>query len=89
MERDLAVDIECALDFNTGREPIWTVADLPLIMGVSSNSLAVATNGKRFTGEYGIAMLDPWIAGPNYYSIWSAEQENSPPVDLLMSLPRL
>ena len=66
--------IEGALDFNTGREPIWTVADLPLIMGVSSNSLAVATNGKRFTGEPGIAMLDPWIAGPNYYSIWSAEQ---------------
>ena len=62
------------LDFNTGREPIWTVADLPLIMGVSSNSLAVAVTGKRFTGEYGIAMLDPWIAGPNYYSIWSAEQ---------------
>ena len=66
--------IEGQLDFNTGREPIWTVADLPLIMGVSSNSLAVAKNGKRFTGEYGIAMLDPWIAGPNYYSIWSAEQ---------------
>ena len=66
--------VEGALDFNTGREPIWTVADLPLIMGVSSNSLAVAPNGKRFTGEPGIAMLDPWIAGPNYYSIWSAEQ---------------
>ncbi len=66
--------VEGALDFNTGREPIWTVADLPLIMGVSSNSLAVATNGKRFTGEPGIAMLDPWIAGPNYYSIWSTEQ---------------
>lgn len=66
--------VEGALDFNTGREPIWTVADLPLIMGVSSNSLAVASNGKRFTGEPGIAMLDPWIAGPNYYSIWSAEQ---------------
>ena len=66
--------IEGMLSFDTGREPIWTVADLPLIMGVSSNSLAVAKNGKRFTGEYGIAMLDPWIAGPNYYSIWSAEQ---------------
>lgn len=66
--------VEGALDFNTGREPIWTVADLPLIMGVSSNSLAVAPTGKRFTGEPGIAMLDPWIAGPNYYSIWSAEQ---------------
>ena len=65
---------EGTLDFNTGREAIWTVADLPLIMGVSANSLAVGMDGKRFTSETGIAMLDPWIAGPNYYSIWSAEQ---------------
>ena len=66
--------IEGQLDFNTGREPIWTVADLPLQLGVSANSLAVTVNGKRFTSESGIAMLDPWIAGPNYYSIWSTEQ---------------
>ena len=66
--------IEGLLDFNTGREPIWTVADLPLQLGVSANSLAVDVNGKRFTSETGIAMLDPWIAGPNYYSIWSTEQ---------------
>ena len=65
---------EGTLDFNTGREAIWTVADLPLMMGVSANSLAVGMDGKRFTSETGIAMLDPWIAGPNYYSIWSAEQ---------------
>lgn len=68
--------IEGTLDFNTGRERRWTVADLPLIMGVSADSLAVAPNGKRFTSETGIAMLDPWIAGPNYFSIWSAEQIN-------------
>lgn len=66
--------LEGTLDFNTGREAIWTVADLPLIMGVSANSLAVGMDGQRFTSETGIAMLDPWIAGPNYYSIWSAEQ---------------
>lgn len=66
--------LEGTLDFNTGRECIWTVADLPLVMGVSANSLAVAPNAKRFTSETGIAMLDPWIAGPKYYSIWSAEQ---------------
>lgn len=62
------------LDFNTGRESRWTVADLPLMMGVSADSLAVGMDGKRFTSETGIAMLDPWIAGPNYFSIWSAEQ---------------
>ncbi len=65
------------LDFNTGREMRWTVADLPLMMGVSADSLAVGMNGKRFTSETGIAMLDPWIAGPNYFSIWSAEQVDS------------
>ena len=68
--------IEGTLDFNTGRECRWTVADLPLIMGVSADSLAVAVNGKRFTSETGIAMLDPWIAGPRYFSIWSTEQIN-------------
>lgn len=67
-------EIEGTLDFNTGRECRWTVADLPLIMGVSADSLAVGMDGKRFTSETGIAMLDPWIAGPNYFSIWSAEQ---------------
>ena len=66
--------LEGTLDFNTGRESIWTVADLPLVMGVSANSLAVGMDGKRFTSETGIAMLDPWIAGPNYFSIWSSEQ---------------
>ncbi len=66
--------IEGTLDFNTGRESRWTVADLPLIMGVSADSLAVAPTGKRFTSETGIAMLDPWLAGPTYFSIWSAEQ---------------
>ncbi|MBP3655731.1 MAG: FAD-binding protein [Clostridia bacterium] len=68
--------IEGTLDFNTGLECRWTVADLPLIMGVSADSLAVAPTGKRFTSETGIAMLDPWIAGPTYYSIWSTEQLN-------------
>lgn len=67
-------EIEGTLDFNTGRACRWTVADLPLIMGVSADSLAVGMDGKRFTSETGIAMLDPWIAGPNYFSIWSAEQ---------------
>lgn len=66
--------IEDTLDFNTGLECRWTVADLPLMLGVSADSLAVAPTGKRFTSETGIAMLDPWLAGPTYFSIWSAEQ---------------
>ena len=66
--------LEGTLSFDTGREIRWTVADLPHILGVSSDSLAVAPTGKRFTSETGIAMLDPWIDGPTYYSIWSTEQ---------------
>ena len=66
--------IEGTLSFDTGREIRWTVADLPHILGVSADSLAVAPTGKRFTSETGIAMLDPWLAGPTYYSIWSTEQ---------------
>lgn len=60
----------------SGTQSVWSVADLPMYMGISSNSLAVGMDGKRFAAETGIAMLDPWIAGPNYYSIWSADQIN-------------
>jgi fumarate reductase flavoprotein subunit len=45
-----------------------------MYLGISPNSLAVGKDGKRFTAETGVAMLDPWIAGPNFYSIWSAAQ---------------
>ncbi len=58
----------------SGVQLVWSVADLPTFLGISANSLAVAPTGKRFASETGIAMLDPWIAGPNYYSIWSTDQ---------------
>ncbi|WFF72236.1 FAD-dependent oxidoreductase [Proteiniclasticum sp. QWL-01] len=60
----------------TGKPEAWSVADLPMFMGISSDSLAVGLDGKRFASETGISMLDPWRAGPNYYSIWSTEQIN-------------
>ena len=49
---------------------------MPMFLGISNNSLAVDAQGKRFTAETGVAMLDPWIAGPNFYSIWSSDQLN-------------
>lgn len=58
----------------TGRQAVWTEGDFPANLGWSADSLAVDKNGNRFTSETGVAMLDPWIAGPNYYSIWSQEQ---------------
>ncbi len=57
-----------------GRPAWWTEADLPANLGWSANSLAVDKTGKRFAAETGVSFLDPWIAGPNYYSIWSQAQ---------------
>lgn len=58
----------------TGKPEAWSVADLPMFLGISPDSLAVGLDGKRFASETGISMLDPWRAGPNYYSIWSTQQ---------------
>lgn len=67
-------EIEGEIGNFSGVQRVWSVADLPMYLGISGNSLAVTTQGERFASETGIAMLDPWIAGPNYYSIWSTEQ---------------
>ncbi|WP_020613025.1 FAD-binding protein [Sediminispirochaeta bajacaliforniensis] len=69
-------EIEGAIGRFSGVQRVWSVADLPMYLGISGNSLAVGKDGKRFTAETGVAMLDPWIAGPNYYSIWSTDQIN-------------
>lgn len=69
--------VEGQKSFNTGRQCVWSVADLPMFLGITPNSLAVGVDGERFTAETGVAMLDPWIAGPNFYSIWSSDQINN------------
>ncbi len=66
--------VEGEKSFITGKQSVWSVADLPMFLGITPNSLAVAADGERFTAETGVAMLDSWIAGPNFYSIWSSEQ---------------
>jgi len=60
----------------SGVQRVWSVADIPMFLGISPNSLAVGGDGRRFTAETGVAMLDPWIADPTFYSIWSTEQLN-------------
>ncbi len=67
-------EIEGLIGSFSGVQSVWSVADMPMFLGISGNSLAVTVKGERFAAETGIAMLDPWIAGPTYYSIWSAEQ---------------
>lgn len=68
--------VEGQMSFNTGKQSVWSVADLPMFLGITPNSLAVNVDGERFTAETGVAMLDPWLAGPNFYSIWSSDQIN-------------
>lgn len=58
----------------TSRPAFWTEGDLPANLGWSADSLAVDVNGNRFTSETGVSFLDPWIAGPRFFSIWSQEQ---------------
>lgn len=63
-----------AIQSSTNRNMVWTEGDLPMYLGIAGNSLAVDSDGKRFASETGVAMLDPWKAGPTYYSIYSSEQ---------------
>ena len=58
------------------RDAYWTEGDLPTYLGWCFDSLAVDKHGERFTSETGVGMLDPWIAGPAFYSIWSDTQIN-------------
>lgn len=68
--------VENSISFITGKQNVWSASDIPMFLGISPNSLAVGMDGKRFTAETGVAMLDPWIAGPHFYSIWSTDQLN-------------
>ncbi len=66
--------VEGRMGLVSNRPAYWTEGDLPQNMGWNPASLAVDKNGERFTSEEGVSFLDPWIAGPNFYSIWSTEQ---------------
>ena len=66
--------VEGQIGARTGRPQVWSSGDLPLDMAISASSLAVDSHGQRFTTEEQVAMLNSWIAGPRFYSIWSSEQ---------------
>ena len=69
--------VEGKLGPRTGRPQKWSSGDLPLDMAIAVNSLAVNKHGERFTNEEQVSMLNSWIAGPRFYSIWSSEQIDS------------
>lgn len=66
--------VEGEVGARTGRPLVWSSGDLPLDMAIAANSLSVDKHGNRFTNEEQVAMLNSWIAGPRFYSIWSSTQ---------------
>ena len=68
--------VEGQMGMRTGRPLVWSSGDLPLDMAIAVNSLSVNKHGERFTNEEQVAMLNSWIAGPRFYSIWSSKQIN-------------
>ncbi len=63
--------IEGQTDIWTGRTATWSINDVPMMMAVAPDSMAIAKDGNRFADESGLSMMDPWKAGPEYFTIWS------------------
>ena len=61
----------------TNQNTVWTEGDIPMYMGLQANTLAVGKDGRRFSPETGIQMLNSWQSGPNYYSIYSNDKVQS------------
>ncbi|SFG62114.1 FAD-binding protein [Oribacterium sp. WCC10] len=68
------VPIEGKTGVATGRPAVWSQGDLPLNMAISSDTLAVGKDAKRFTSETALSMFNPWISGPHFYSIYGRDQ---------------
>ena len=68
------VPVEGQIGTATGRPAVWSQGDLPLNMAISSDTLAVGADAKRFTAETALSMFNPWIAGPHFYSIYGNDQ---------------
>lgn len=66
--------VEGKIGARTGRPQVWSSGDLPLDMAISAASMAVNRHGERFTTEEQVAMLNSWISGPRFYSVWSSTQ---------------
>jgi fumarate reductase flavoprotein subunit len=66
--------IEGELGYVTRKPAAWSPGDIPMHMAVVPNSLAVNMEGVRFSPETDVGFLNPWIAGPKFYSIYSHDQ---------------
>ena len=60
-------------DIWTGKEMTQSLNDVPMMMAIAPNSLAVNRYGKRFTDETMLGSYGNWQAGPYFYTLWSNE----------------
>ncbi|MDD2592252.1 MAG: FAD-binding protein [Erysipelotrichaceae bacterium] len=65
--------IEGSFDFWTGRESTTSLNDLPMMLAIAPNSLAVNREGVRFADETALSSYANWQAGSSFYTIWSSE----------------
>lgn len=65
------------VDIWTGRNATQSLNDVPMMMAVAPNSLAVNRQGVRFADETTLAAYKNWGSGAYYFTIWSSEQIKS------------
>ncbi len=65
--------IEGSFDIWTGREMTRSLNDIPMMLAVAPNSMAVNAAGRRFVDETFLGSYGNWMSGPRFYTIWSAE----------------
>ena len=66
-----------AIDIWTGKNATQSLNDIPMMLAVAPNSLAVNRQGVRFADETTIASYGNWAAGAYFYTIWSNDQIKS------------
>ena len=65
------------VDIWTGYNATQSLNDIPMMLAVAPNSLAVNRQGVRFQDETTLASYGNWSAGAYFYTIWSNEQIKS------------
>ena len=64
-------------DFFTGKPATISLNDIPMMLAVAPNSLAVNRQGVRFKDETTLTAYGNWAAGAYFFTIWSDEQMQS------------
>jgi fumarate reductase flavoprotein subunit len=59
-----------------GQDRLYALNDVPMIMAISGDVMAVSNRGERFSDESGLGFLEPWKGGPEFYGIWSEDRIN-------------